>query len=347
MVKTEISPNKSKKAFITGISGQDGSYLAEFLLDKGYEVAGFIKSNSTGYFGNVEHLHDEIRFFRGSLDDERSIEAAISEFQPDEIYNLGAEAAPADSFKRRVYTSDINALGPLRIYESAMRLIKSGHKVKVYQASTSEMYGTPKEIPQDENTPFKPNNPYGAAKLLAHHNARILREGSDKMFICCGILFNHESPRRGMQYVTRKISVAVACIANKVKNPPLNELGQPLITRNWKLELGNLDAERDWGYAKEYVQAMWLMLQQNLADEYVIATGETHSIKDFCQAAFAHAGLNWEDHVIVNPNFVRPLETGPLCGNAAKARKILDWKPKITFNRLVGIMVDSDLSKYS
>lgn len=684
---------KIKKAFITGITGQDGSYLAEFLLEKGYEVAGFVRSSSTGHLGNVEHLKSEVRFFRGSLDDERSIEAAISEFGPDEIYNLGAEAAPADSFKRKVYTSDINALGPLRVFEAALRLQKSGHPVKIYQASTSEMYGAPKQIPQDEDTPFVPNNPYGVAKLFAHHNGRILRDGAEKMFICCGILFNHEcltsqtplmiksknglidiiaieelvphredplkgtkyttttiegiqvwdgsrwakiktmtatwnntktendkevftlvsrggyyeatadhisflqggkeiktsevkagdklelkqlpdetekivltleeaeflgmmvadgyinadgharlvnsdsgirerikaiwekisggtarddqhpsdfnltkmipsveltgnrsylryihaqiyneklfkrvpnriinadketmlaflrgynlcdglksgrqktefksfttnspvlaqglwylvdkalglrvtihpekreekiyfhlninsdnktlkgkhlakdingvkkverlnydgwlfdletdsgtfsagigltwvhnSPRRGMQYVTRKVSVGVACIVNKVRNAPLNEAGVSIVTKDWKLEMGSLDPKRDWGYAKEYVRAMWLMLQQDKPDNFVIATGETHSIEELLETAFSHVSLNWKDHVTVNPAFVRPLETGPLWGNPAKAKKVLGWEPKIKFKELVKMMVDSDLAKFS
>lgn len=336
-----------KRALITGITGQDGSYLSEFLLDKDYEVAGFLRSSSTGHLGNVEHLRNELIFYRGSLDDERSIEAAVSDFQPDEIYNLGAEAAPADSFKRRVYTSDINALGPLRIYESALRLQRQGKKIKIYQASTSEMFGAPPVVPQDETTPLRPNNPYGAAKLMAHHNARILREGTDQLFVCCGILFNHESPRRGMQYVTRKVSVGVACIANKVKNPPLNEAGKPMITKDWKLEMGNLEAKRDWGYSKEYVQAMWKMLQQDKADDFVIATGETHTIQELCEVAFAHVGLDWKDYVVINESFIRPLETGPLCGNPAKAKKVLGWEPKVTFKELIGIMVDSDLAKFS
>lgn len=336
-----------KRAFITGITGQDGSYLSELLLEKGYEVAGFFRSSSTGYLGNVEHLRSELKLYRGSLDDERSIEYSISDFAPNEIYNLGAEAAPADSFKRRVYTSDINALGPLRIFESALRLQKSGVKIKVYQASTSEMYGKPSVVPQDENTPFKPNNPYGAAKLMAHNNARIYREGSDGLFVACGILFNHESPRRGMQYVTRKISVGVACIANKVKNPPLNEAGRPIISSDWKLEMGDLKPKRDWGYSKEYVEAMWMMLQQEVADEFVVATGETHTIQEFIEAAFKYVGLDWKKHVVVNPDFIRPLETGPLCGDPAKAKKILGWEPKTRFHKLVKIMVDSDLAKFS
>lgn len=336
-----------KRAFITGVSGQDGSFLSEFLLDKGYSVAGFVRSSSTGNLGNVEHLRDKIKFYRGSLDDERSIDTAISDFQPDEIYNLGAEAAPADSFKRKVYTSDINALGSLRIFEAALGLHHRGKNIKVYQASTSEMFGAPVEIPQNENTIFAPNNPYGAAKLMAHINARILREGEDKLFVSCGILFNHESERRGMQYVTRKVSVGVACIYNKVKNPPLNELGRAIVTPDLKLEMGNLDAQRDWGYSKEYVEAMWLMLQQPKADDFVIATGETHTIAELCQVAFSHVGLDWEKYVSVNKDFIRPLETGPLCGNPAKAKEILKWQPRTTFRQLIGRMVDSDLAKFS
>jgi GDPmannose 4,6-dehydratase len=336
----------AKRALITGVTGQDGSYLAEFLLEKGYEVGGFLRSSSTGHLGNVAHLRSELRFYRGSLDDDDSIQNAVTDFRPDEIYNLGAEAAPADSFRRRVYTSDINALGPLRLFEAAVRLRKSGHPVKVYQASSSEMFGEPDAVPQDEHTTLRPNNPYGAAKLLAHHNAHILRDGSDKMFISCGILFNHESPRRGMQYVTRKVSVGVACIKNKLKNPPLNEIGKPMVSADWKLEMGNLDAKRDWGYAKEYVQFMWMMLQQDTPDDFVVATGETHSIQELCEAAFTHAGLNWRDHVMVNTEFVRPLETGPLCGNPAKAERVLGWRPQTKFKELVGIMVDADLEKF-
>lgn len=340
-----------KKALITGITGQDGSYLAEFLIAKGYIVGGMIRSSSTGHLGNVDHLRAEIQFFRGALDDERSIEAVISEFKPDEIYNLGAEASPADSFKRRVYTSDVNALGPLRVFESALRLQRSGKKVKVYQASTSELFGKPPEAPQTENTIMKPNNPYGAAKLLAHNNARILREGSDKLFISCGILFNHESPRRGMQYVTRKVTVGVACLANKVKNPPLNEAGKPIITKDWKLEMGDLDPKRDWGYSKEYVEGMWLMLQQAKPDDFILATNETHSIEELLNVAFSHVGMDWHEYVVQNPDFMRPLETGPseapLWGNPKKAKKVLGWEAKVKFKELIELMVDSDLAKYS
>jgi len=337
----------AKRALITGVTGQDGSYLSELLLEKGYEVAGFLRSSSTGHLGNVEHLRGQLHFYRGSLDDEPSIQYAIGDFQPDEIYNLGAEAAPAESFKRPVYTSDINALGPVRVFEAALRLKRGGHEVRVYQASTSEMFGAPRVTPQDETTDLIPNNPYGAAKVAAHLNAHILRDGTDGLFVACGILFNHESPRRGMQYVTRKVSVGVACIANHVSNPPLNESGQPIVTADGKLHMGNLEARRDWGYSKEFVQAMWLMLQQPSPSDFVVATGETHSIAELCELAFAHAGLNWKDHVVVDPAFVRPLETGPLCGNPARAEQILGWRPKVKFKELIGLMVDADLEKFT
>jgi GDPmannose 4,6-dehydratase len=336
----------ARRALITGVTGQDGSYLAEFLLGKGYEVAGFLRSSSTGYLGNVQHLRSQLTFYRGSLDDEASIEQAILDFAPSEIYNLGAEAAPAESFKRRVYTSDINALGPMRVFDAALKLHRRGTEVRVYQASSSEMFGAPDVVPQDESTALRPNNPYGAAKVMAHHSAHILRDGTEKMFITCGILFNHESPRRGMQYVTRKVSVGVACIANKVTEPPLNELGRPIVSKDWKLDMGNLTAQRDWGYSVEYVEAMWLMLQHDRPDDFVVSTGETHSVQELCEVAFGHANLDWREHVTVSAEFVRPLETGPLCGNPAKTEQILGWKPKVRFRELIGAMVDADLKKF-
>lgn len=339
--------NRQRRAFITGITGQDGSYLAEFLLEMGYLVAGLIRPNSTGHLGNIENIRERIKIYRGNLADAVSLETAIMDFDPDEVYNLGAEASPFDSFKRPVYTSDINALGPLRIYNACKRLYKRGHKVKIYQASTSELFGAPTQVPQNENTPFKPNNPYGVAKLFAHEQARILRTGSDNMFISTGILFNHESPRRGMQYVTRKITVGVACIKNRVKHTPLNEIGKPIINDDWKLEMGNLDAERDWGYAPDYVNAMYRMLQADEPGEYVIATGETHTIKDFLNEAFSYVDLNWQDHVVINPEFVRPLETGPLMGDASRAWEKLKWTPTIDFKDLVKTMVDADLARFS
>lgn len=340
---------QSPRAFITGATGQDGSYLTERLIDLGYMVGVLLRANSTGSLGNIAHLsgHPKIKIYRGDLADNASIEAALYDFDPQEIYNLGAEAAPFDSFKRPVYTSDINALGPLRIFEAAKRMYKRGNKVRIYQASTSEMFGAPPEVPQNENTVFKPNNPYGVAKLFAHNQARILREGRDEMFISCGILFNHESPRRGMQYVTRKVTVGVACIKNRVKNAPLNEIGYPIVNSEWKLEMGNLDAQRDWGYSPDYVNAMWKMLQQDKPDDFVIATGETHTIKELCEVAFKHVGLDYRDHVIINQKFVRPLETGPLMGDATKAKNLLQWEPSVKFAELIGIMVDADLAKFT
>lgn len=336
-----------ERVLITGITGQDGSYLAEQLLLEGCEVAGLRRSSSTGNLGNVEHLKKDITFFRGDLDDETSIEVAVSEFKPHQIYNLGAEAAPADSFKRRVYTSDVNALGPLRVFEAALRLQREvDYQVKVYQASSSEMYGEPLAVPQNEETPFMPNNPYGAAKLLAHHNARQIRQSPDRLFVSCGILFNHESPRRGMQYVTRKVSAGVACIVNKVKNLPLNEADRPILNEDRKLEMGNLAARRDWGYSKEYVSAMRLMLAQEHPDDFIIATGEGHSIEDLLEAAFGCVSLDWRDHVAINPEFVRPLETGPLCGDSSKAMRVLGWKPTVKFEALIRMMVEADLQRF-
>lgn len=337
---------QGKRALISGITGQDGSYLAELLLEKGYEIAGIIRANSTGHLGNIEHIKERIKIYRGNLADTTSIESALYDFDPNEIYNLGAEASPFDSFNRPVYTSDINALGPLRIYEASKRLYKRGNRVKIYQASTSELFGIPAEIPQKETTPFKPNNPYGVAKLFAHEQARILRTGKDNMFIATGILFNHESPRRGIQYITRKVTTAVACIKNRVKNTPLNELGQPIINSMGKLELGNLDASRDWGYSPDFVRAMCLMLQQDKADEFVIATGETHTIKELLEVAFGHVGLNYQDHIEINPAFIRPLETGPLVGDYSKAKEILKWEPSIKFEELIKMMVNADLARF-
>lgn len=336
----------SERVLITGITGQDGSYLAEQLLVEGYEVAGLIRSSSTGNLGNVSHLRSDIRFYRGSLEDVASIEASVFDFKPHEVYNLGAEAAPFDSFRRPDYTSNVNYLGAIRVFEAARKLSRSGHDIKVYQASSSEMYGEPPICPQDEMTPFEPNNPYGIAKRAAHSYARMLRESSEHFPVACGILFNHESPRRGLQYVTRKISVAVACIANRVKDPSLDELGRPIVL-NGKLHLGNLEAQRDWGFSRDYVRAMRLILRHNPMEDFVIATGETHSVGEFAKKAFEIADLEMKDCVIVDQKLIRPLETGPLCGNPAKAKRILGWSPEVTFEGLVEMMVKSDLAKFS
>ena len=335
----------AKKAFITGISGQDGSYLAEFLLDKGYEIAGFVRRTASLDLGNINHLKDEVKIYYGDLQSAESIALALLDFKPDEIYNLASLSSPLASFSDKFATIMVTGVGALNVFERAKHIVP---KAKIYQASTSEMFGVPKQVPQNEDTPFNPANPYAAAKEFAHRMAVIARK--DKVhpqFISCGILFNHESPRRGLNFVTRKISAAVACIKNNKKEGiPLNEIGEPIV-QNGKLKLGDLEAKRDWGYAPDYVGAMWMMLQQAKGDDFVIATGQVHSVKEFAEAAFKVVGLDFEDYVIIDPHFVPPVQTGPLCGDATKAKKILGWKSKHTFTDLVKIMVHADLAKFS
>ena len=335
----------NKKAFITGITGQDGSYLAEFLLDKGYEVGGLVRRNAVAEVGNVSEIRDELKIYFGDLQSPESLALALYDFKPDEVYNLAAISSPLGSFSDKLGSIMVTGIGALNVFERTKQIVPHA---KVYQASTSEMYGAPTQVPQDENTPLAPHNPYAAAKEYAHRMAVISRNDKDNpQFIACGILFNHESPRRGLNFVTRKITAAVACIKNKRKeNIPLNERGEPIV-HNGKLTLGDLEARRDWGYAPDYVKAMWMMLQQEKADDFVIATGEVHTVEDFAQAAFEVVGLNHKDYVITDPKFVPPVQTGPLCGNAAKAKKILDWEPKTKFKDLVRIMVHADLAKFS
>lgn len=334
-----------KKAFITGISGQDGSYLSEFLLDKGYEVAGFVRRNAALDFGNANEIKDEIKIYYGDLHSPESIALALLDFKPDEIYNLASLSSPLGSFKDKFGTIMVTGIGAINVFERAKQIVPDA---KIYQASTSEMFGAPTQVPQDENTPLAPANPYAAAKELAHRMAIIARHDKNQpQFIACGILFNHESPRRGLNFVTRKISAAVACIKNEKKTGiPLNEIGEPIV-KNGKLKLGDLEAKRDWGYAVDYVELMWMMLQHHTADDFVAATGEVHTVADFTKAAFAVVGLNWEDYVETDPHFVPPVQTGPLCGDASKAKKILGWEPKTKFKDLVKIMVHADLAKFS
>lgn len=336
---------KNKKAFITGITGQDGSYLSELLLKKGYEVGGLIKRNATNFLGNIEHIKNEIKIYYGDLQWPESIARAFSDFKPNEIYNLAAQSSPLGSFKDVIGTMMVDGIGAVQVFERAKEIVPDA---KIYQASTSEMFGAPKEIPQNENTLFNPANPYAAAKVYAHYMARLARvDGKSPQFIGCGILFNHESPRRGLNFVTRKISVATACIKNRVKtNIPLNEIGEPIV-QDGKLKLGDLSAKRDWGYAPEYVEVMWLILQQEKPDDFVIATGEVHTVEDFVREAFNAVGLNWKKHVVIDPHFIPPVQTGPLCGDYSKAKKILKWKPRTTFSELVKIMVQADLAEFS
>ncbi len=315
-----------RRALITGITGQDGSYLAEVLLEKGYEVFGMVRRSSTQTLDRVEHLRDRITLCQGDLLDLSSLATVLRETRPHEVYNLAAQSFVATSWNQPVLTGEFTALGVTRLLEAVRQVDAS---IRFYQASSSEMFGRVHETPQTERTPFHPRSPYGVAKVYGHYIAVNYRE-SFGMFVCSGILFNHESPRRGLEFVTRKITDGVARI----------KLG---LAR--ELRLGNLEARRDWGFAGDYVEAMWLMLQQDAPDDYVVATGESHSVQEFCEAAFAHAGLNWRDHVVVDPTFLRPAEVDVLRGDASKARAGLGWKPRISFRELVAMMVDADLAR--
>ena len=317
---------KKKRVLITGITGQDGSYLAELLLSKDYEVFGLVRRTSILNFERIKHIQDRIKLISGDLLDQNSLMNAIKESNPDEIYNLAAQSFVPASWKQPVFTGEATALGVARMLE-ATRAVNP--KIKFYQASSSEMFGKVREVPQTEKTQFYPRSPYGVAKLYGHWITINYRE-SYNMFCCSGILFNHESPRRGLEFVTRKVTNAAA----KIKLGLGNEL-----------RLGNLDAKRDWGFAGDYVKAMWLMLQQNKPEDYVIATGITHSVKDLVQIAFDYVNLNWEDYVIVDPKFVRPAEVDLLLGDSTKAKDKLGWKPAVDFKSLIKMMVDADLEK--
>ncbi len=337
--------SNKKRAFITGITGQDGSYLTEFLLDKGYEVAGLARRNAVAELGNVDKIRDEIKIYYGDLTSPESIALALYDFKPDEVYNLASMSSPLGSFSDKLGSILITGIGALSVFERAKQIVP---EAKLYQASTSEMFGAPTQIPQNEDTPFAPANPYAAAKEFAHRMAVIGRlDKKQPQFISCGILFNHESPRRGINFVTRKITAAVACIKNgKKEGIPLNEIGEQIV-KDGKLILGDLDAKRDWGYAPDYVEAMWMMLQQDKADDFVVATGEVHTVAEFAEEAFKVVGLNWKDYVITDPKFVPPVQTGPLQGDPTKAKRILGWEAKTKFKDLVKIMVHSDLAKFS
>jgi GDPmannose 4,6-dehydratase len=311
-------------ALITGITGQDGSYLAEFLLEKGYKVVGMVRRTSTINFDRIRHIQNLVEIVQGDLLDQTSLVDLLNEYQPEEVYNLAAQSFVPTSWKQPVLTGEFTALGVTRILE-AVRMVNA--KIKFYQASSSEMFGKVMEVPQTERTPFYPRSPYGVAKVYGHWITVNYRESYD-MFACSGILFNHESPRRGLEFVTHKVTHAVA----KIK------LGQAR-----ELRLGNLEAQRDWGYAGDYVRAMWLMLQQPAPDDYVIATGETHSVRELCEVAFTHVGLNYNDFVVQDPRFYRPAEVDVLIGSPEKAGRVLGWEPQVSFKQLVEMMVDADL----
>lgn len=324
----------AKRALITGITGQDGSYLAELLIEKGYEVHGIIRRNSTFTTGRIEHLYSDphekkpkLTLHYGDLADSSSLQHIVAKVQPDEVYNLAAQSHVQVSFEVPEYTGDVTGLGTLRLLEA---IRTCAPKAKFYQASSSEMFGKVLEIPQTEKTPFYPRSPYGVAKVYSYWIVKNYRESYD-MFGCNGILFNHESPRRGETFVTRKITRAVAAIKHGKQD---------------KLYLGNLDAKRDWGFAGDYVEAMWLMLQQKNPDDYVVATNETHTVREFCEKAFAHVGLDWKKYVEVDARYNRPAEVELLIGDPAHAKKTLKWEPKVTFEGLVQMMVDADMASF-
>ena len=313
-----------KRALITGITGQDGSYLAELLLDEGYEVHGMVRRSSTESFERINHIRDRVTFHQADLLDQRSIIEMVDEAQPDEVYNLAAQSFVPTSWKQPVLTGEFTALGVTRMLEAIRHV---NRKVRFYQASSSEMFGKVRETPQNELTPFHPRSPYGVAKAYGHYITVNYRESYD-MYAAGGILFNHESPRRGKEFVTRKITYGVARIKHGLDK---------------ELRLGNLDARRDWGYAGDYVRAMWLMLNQDEPEDFVISSGATHSVKDFVELAFKHVGLHWEDHVVIDPRFVRPAEVDLLLGDSSKAREKLAWETTVDFEELVQMMVEADL----
>lgn len=313
-----------KRALITGITGQDGSYLAEFLLEQGYEVVGMIRRSSTVNFERIRHIQDRITLTPGDLLDEVSLIHMLREHRPAEVYNLAAQSFVQTSFSQPVFTGEVTALGVTRLLD-AIRIVDP--EIRFYQASSSEMFGKVVEVPQRETTPFYPRSPYGVAKVYGHWLTVNYRE-SYGMHASSGILFNHESPRRGLEFVTRKISHGAARIALGLDN---------------ELRLGNLEAQRDWGFAGDYVRAMWLMLQQDQPGDYVVATGQTHSVRRFCELAFGYVGLDYQKYVVVDERFFRPAEVDLLVGDPARARETLGWKPEVSFEQLVEMMVESDL----
>jgi GDPmannose 4,6-dehydratase len=317
-----------KRALITGVTGQDGSYLAELLLERGYEVYGMVRRSSTENFDRIAHLTDRITLLQADLLDQSSLVEALEEARPNELYNLGAQSFVPTSWKQPVLTAEFTAVGVTRLLEAVRRVDPD---IRFYQASSSEMFGKVREVPQNERTPFYPRSPYGVAKVYGHFITVNYRE-SYGLYAVSGILFNHESPRRGLEFVTRKISDGVARIKLGLAD---------------ELRLGNLDAKRDWGFAGDYVEAMWLMLQADEPEDYVIATGEERSVQEFADIAFAHAGLDSKQHVKTDPEFLRPAEVDHLVGDATKAREHLSWQPRVSFRELVEMMVEADLERLS
>ncbi len=332
----------SKTALIIGLSSQDGSYLADLLLEKGYQVVGTIRRSTTVDKPNIRHLAGHVHIEAADLLDHESIARLIRAYQPDEVYNIAAQSVPADSWTHPYYTGQITGLGVVRVMEAVR--VHAPH-ARVYQATSREIFGNVQAESATEMTPFDANNPYGIAKAYAHMMTRCYRE-SYGMFACGGILFNHESPRRSLHFVTRKVTAAVACIKNKVAHPPIDELGRPLITPAGKLKLGYLDARRDWGYAKEYVEAMWLMLQNDEPKDYVIGTNTSYAVRDLCAVAFAAAGLDWQAYVEADEALQRPTEITVLKGDYTAAKQDLGWEPRTSFTELIHLMVEADLALF-
>lgn len=318
----------NKVALITGITGQDGSYLAELLLEKGYKVYGMVRRSSVEKFERIEHLIGKVELLQGDLLDQYSLASILQKVRPQEVYNLAAQSFVPTSWSQPVLTSEFTAVGVTRLLE-AIRFVDPS--IRVYQASSSEMYGKVREVPQTEMTPFYPRSPYGVSKVYGHYITVNYRESYD-LFACSGILFNHESPRRGLEFVTRKVTDGVARI----------KLGL-----SKELRLGNLDAQRDWGFAGDYVKAMWLMLQQPKADDYVIATGKVFSVRDLVQIAFSRADLDWQKFVKIDSEFIRPAEVDLLIGDPSKAKKVLGWEPEVSFEQMINMMVDADIARLS
>lgn len=322
-----------RTALITGITGQDGSYLAELLLEKGYKVIGVARRSSTNTFERIDHIIKKITIEKADLLDQGSLQRLLVKYNPTEVYNLASQSFVGDSWDQPILTSEVGGLGVTRLLEAIRYVVpdENPKKIRFYQASSSEMFGMVRESPQDEDTPFYPRSPYGVSKAYGHWITVNYRE-SHKLFAVSGILFNHESPRRGLEFVTRKISDGVARIKLGIEN---------------ELRLGNLDAKRDWGFAGDYVKAMWLMLQQDEPDDYVIGSGETHSVREFCELAFEHVGLDYKKYVVIDERFNRKADVEILHSNPAKARTILGWEPKVGFNELVTMMVDADVQRLS
>jgi GDPmannose 4,6-dehydratase len=314
------------KALITGITGQDGSYLAELLLEKGYDVYGMVRRSSTENFERINHIREKVTLVHGDLLDQFSILRIMDEIRPDEVYNLGAQSFVPTSWRQPILTGEFNALGVTKVLEAIRQV---DNKIKFYQASSSEMFGKVVEVPQNEKTPFYPRSPYGVAKVYGHFITVNYKESYD-IYAVSGILFNHESPRRGLEFVTRKVTDGAARIKLGFTD---------------KLALGNLDAKRDWGYAGDYVRAMWMMLQHENADNFVIATGESHTVGRLCEIAFAHLDLDYKDYVVTDPRFVRPAEVEELLGDASHAKKTLGWEPEVSFEQMIELMVDADMER--